>query len=226
MAARAVRREQGSPLGDKVRSCRRTTAVRAVRRQRSLAGADDRGLEPERRDEAAGPWETLDDEADKGIAHPSGRPTRTRGQSRAKADHPPWCGGRGNCDLHQHPSDDPRPWMRTCRMNRDTRPSEPNSMSRIVRQDRHASPRRHDSGMTRDSGIQSRQNSPPVRTDKRRRRSTRYPDPRCPPGSPDRSRSNSVADSVRDLWSTSPLGAPRRKLLQCATESLSGGARA
>ncbi len=58
VAARAVRQERGSPLGDEVRSRRRTAAVRAVRRQRGLVDADDPGIEPERRDEAAGTWET------------------------------------------------------------------------------------------------------------------------------------------------------------------------
>ena len=54
VAARALRQERGSPLGDEERPRRRATAVRAVRCQRRVVGVDDPGAQPEHRDEAAG----------------------------------------------------------------------------------------------------------------------------------------------------------------------------
>ena len=79
VAAPALRQERRGPFGDEIRSGRRTDAVRAVRRQCGLVGADDPGVQSERGDEAPGVGREVGAEANEGAAIPSDRPARTRG---------------------------------------------------------------------------------------------------------------------------------------------------
>jgi hypothetical protein len=169
VAARAMRQERGSPLGDEIRSRRRTTAIRAVRRQCGLVDADDPGIEPERRDEAAGTGQGLGDEADESASLPFDRSARTRGQPCAPAHHSPRRRGRGVGHLHHRPSNNQGIGMWTGRMKRHGDSTGSDITSRATLQDGHASPCPAEKNVTRNGCTMCWRDSPCVRRDKRGR---------------------------------------------------------
>lgn len=104
---------------DEIRSGRRTAALRAVRRQRRLVGADDPGVQSECRDEAPRARRELGEETHEGVALPPDRLARARGQPRPQTDHPPGRRGRSADDPHRRPPHHPGAGAGTGRMSQN-----------------------------------------------------------------------------------------------------------